>query len=446
VRGLRGLRPQDVIRRKRDREELSPEEIASFVRGVVSGGWADYQSSALLMAVFLNGMTERERQALTQEMLHSGEVLDFSDIEKPKVDKHSTGGVGDKTSLILAPLAASCGVCVPMISGRGLGHTGGTLDKLEAIPGFRVNLSLPEFRALLKRIGFAMIGQTGELAPADKKIYALRDATSTVEAIPLIVASIMSKKLAAGLNALVLDVKTGTGAFMREEERARELARALVETGNDCGVRTEALITDMNQPLGCAIGNALETKECIEILRGETGEGTRPVLELSLELAARMVALGGVEPSLEAARSAVLRALESGRALELFRLDVEEQGGDPRVCDEPERLLPLTLRHVNVESTHEGFVSGVDASEVGRAVAIVGGGRTHMADTIDPAVGFLSQARIGDRISRGQPLGTLYFHDEALGASAAEIIRAAYTVGEEPTAQLPTLIKEVITA
>jgi pyrimidine-nucleoside phosphorylase len=440
------LRPQDVIRRKRDRGELSRDEIASFVRGVVDGGWADYQSSALLMAVFLNGMTERERQALTEEMLHSGQVLDFSDIGKPKVDKHSTGGVGDKTSLIIAPLAAACGVCVPMISGRGLGHTGGTLDKLEAIPGFRVNLSLQEFRVLLERIGFAMIGQTGELAPADKKIYALRDATSTVEAIPLIVASIMSKKLAAGLDALVLDVKTGTGAFMREAGRARELARALVETGNSCGVRTEALITDMNQPLGCAVGNALETKECIEILRGEGEEGTRPVLELSLELTARMVALGGVQPSLEAARAAVSRVLESGRALELFRRDVEEQGGDAAVCDDPGRLLPLTLRSVNVESTQEGFVTGVDASDVGRAVAIMGGGRTHIADSIDPAVGFISRARIGDKISRGQPLGTLYFHDEARGRSAAEMIRAAYVVGETAPAQLPALIKEVITA
>jgi pyrimidine-nucleoside phosphorylase len=440
------LRPQDVIRRKRDREELTREEIASFVRGVVDGGWADYQSSALLMAVFLNGMTMRERQALTEEMLRSGEVLDFSDIPKPKVDKHSTGGVGDKTSLILAPLAASCGVCVPMISGRGLGHTGGTLDKLEAIPGFRVNLSLKEFRALLERLGFAMIGQTGELAPADKKIYALRDATSTVETIPLIVASIMSKKLAAGLDALVLDVKTGTGAFMREEEMARELARALVATGNSCGVRTEALITDMNQPLGSAVGNALETKECIEILRGEAGEGARPVLELSLELAARMVALAGVESSLDAARRAVERALESGAALELFRRNVEEQGGDASVCDEPSRLLPLTLRSIKVESPQDGFVTGIDASEVGRAVAIMGGGRTHMADSIDPAVGFISEAKIGDRVSRKDAFGTLYFHDEAKGRNAAELIRAAYEIADTPPAQLPALIKEVITA
>lgn len=440
------LRPQDVIRRKRDREELSRREIASFVRGVVDGTWADYQASALLMSVFLNGMSKSERQALTEEMLHSGELLDFSDIPRPKVDKHSTGGVGDKTSLILAPLAAACGVCVPMISGRGLGHTGGTLDKLEAIPGFRVNLSLTEFRRLLERIGFAMIGQTGELAPADKKIYALRDATSTVEAIPLIVASIMSKKLAAGLDALVLDVKTGTGAFMREEERARELAEALVETGNSCGVRTEALITDMNQPLGRAVGNAVETKECIEILRGEGDEGALPVLELSVELAARMVSSAGVEASLDAARSAVRRALSSGAALELFRRNVEEQGGDARVCDDPKRLLPLTLRSVKVESRQDGFITGVDAAEVGRAVSVMGGGRTHIADSIDPAVGFISEAKIGDEVSGGGPLGTLFFHDERLGAEAEEIIRSSYQIGEEPPAQLPTLIKEVITA
>lgn len=434
-----------MIRRKRDHAELSREEITSFVHGVVDGSWADYQVSALLMAVFLNGMTDAERHTLTQEMLHSGEVLDFSAIPKPKVDKHSTGGVGDKTSLILAPLAAACGVCVPMVSGRGLGHTGGTLDKLEAIPGYRVNLSLGEFRRLLERIGFAMIGQTAELAPADKKIYALRDATATVETIPLIVASIMSKKLAAGLDALVLDVKTGTGAFMREEERARELARALVATGNSCGVRTEALITDMNQPLGRAVGNALETKECIEILRNEAGTGARPVLELSVELAARMVALAGVEDSLDASREAVERALSTGAALELFRRNVSEQGGDARVCDEPSRLLPLTLRSIKVESPHAGFVKAIDAREVGRAVAIMGGGRTRVEDTIDPAVGFISEAKIGDEVSEGEALGTLYFHDEAQGAQAAEIIRRSYEIAYEPLAELPALIKEVIT-
>ncbi|MGB7922259.1 MAG: thymidine phosphorylase, partial [Pyrinomonadaceae bacterium] len=308
-----------MIRKKRDGGALSQDEIAFFVRGVTDGSWADYQSAALLMAIFLNGMSLAEQQSLTGEMLGSGERLDFSDIESAKVDKHSTGGVGDKTSLVLAPVVAAVGLCVPMISGRGLGHTGGTLDKLEAIPGFRVDLSPTEFRAVLRDVGFAMMGQTAEIAPADRKLYALRDATATVEAIPLIVGSIMSKKLAAGLDALVIDVKTGSGAFMRDEEDARRLARALVETGNSCGVRTEALITDMSQPLGRAVGNALETRECLDILRGEVDERTRPVFDLSLELAARMVALARVESSLDAARVEVRRALDSGAALERFR-------------------------------------------------------------------------------------------------------------------------------
>src|SRR5256885_6382291 len=299
------MRPQDIIRKKRDRGELSRAEIEFFVRGITSGEVADYQSTALLMAIFLNGMTDAEAAVLTNAMLHSGEVLDFSDIPKPKVDKHSTGGVGDKTSLLIAPLAAAAGVCVPMISGRGLGHTGGTLDKLESIPGYRVDLSLPEFRSVLDRCGFAMNGQTAEIAPADRKLYALRDATSTVEAIPLIVASIISKKGAAGLDAMVIDVKTGSGAFMREYDRATELARALVKTGNALGVRSQALITDMNQPLGQAVGNSVEVLECIELLRGEIKEGARPVLDLSIELAARMVMLVELEPSIDAARARI---------------------------------------------------------------------------------------------------------------------------------------------
>jgi pyrimidine-nucleoside phosphorylase len=438
------MRPQDIIRKKRDGGELSREEVASFVRGVVSGAWADYQSSALLMAVYLTGMTTAEMEALTQAMLRSGEVLDFSDVALPKADKHSTGGVGDKTSLVIAPLVAACGVAVPMISGRGLGHTGGTLDKLEAIPGYRVHLDLAEFRRVIGRVGYAMMGQTAEIAPADKKLYALRDATETVESIPLIVASIMSKKLAAGLGALVLDVKTGSGAFMRDDGRARALARALVRTGHSCGVRTEALLTDMSQPLGLAVGNANEVQECIRVMRGESGDEARDVRDLSLELAARMVALSGAAAGIEEARERVRRALDTGAALERFRRNVEEQGGDPRVCDDPLRLSDLTVREVRVESEHAGYVVSVDSAEVGRAVAAVGGGRARVEDKIDPAVGYLARARVGQQVSAGEPLGLLYCRPGAAGESAAARIRAAYTVGEAAPERVPELIKEVI--
>src|SRR5437588_10087771 len=335
------MRPQDIIRKKRDGGELSPEEIEFFVRGITSGEVADYQSTALLMAIFLNGMTDAEAATLTNAMLHSGEVLDFSDISKPKVDKHSTGGVGDKTSILIAPLAAAAGVCVPMISGRGLGHTGGTLDKLESIPGYRVDLSLKEFRSVLDKVGFAMNGQTAEIAPADKKLYALRDATATIEAIPLIVASIISKKGAAGLGAMVIDVKTGSGAFMREPTKAKQLAQALVKTGNWLGIRSQALITDMNQPLGRAVGNSVEVLECIQLLRGEVEEGARPVLDLSIELAARMVVLAKLEVTIESARERIRSVHESGAALETLRKNVREQDGDARVSDDPSTVLPL---------------------------------------------------------------------------------------------------------
>ncbi|HEX8890003.1 MAG TPA: thymidine phosphorylase [Pyrinomonadaceae bacterium] len=439
------MRPQDVIRKKRDGETLTREEIKFFADGVARGSLADYQASALLMAIFLRGMSARETAHLTEAMLHSGDVLDFSEIERPKVDKHSTGGVGDKTSLILAPLVACCGAAVPMISGRGLGHTGGTLDKLESIAGYRVHLSVEEFRRVLKHVGFAMMGQTAEIAPADKKLYALRDATATVEAIPLIVASIMSKKMAAGLDALVLDVKTGSGAFMSQEEDAGELARALVATGNSFGVHTEALITDMSQPLGRTVGNAIEVRECIDILRSEEDERARPVKELSLELAARMIALCGVEASLDAARAKVQRSLESGDALECFRRNVEAQGGDPRVADEPRQLLPLTEREVRVESTRTGFIVGVDTAEVGNAIASIGGGRLRIEDEIDPAVGFAAEVKIGDEVSEGDTLGLLYCRDEAQAQTARERIRAAYKISGEHT-HASTLIKEVIKA
>jgi pyrimidine-nucleoside phosphorylase len=437
------LRPQDIIRRKRDGGELSRDEIAFFVKGVTSGEVAEYQISAWLMAVFLKGMTDAEQSALTEAMLHSGEILDFSDISKPKADKHSTGGVGDKTSLLIAPMAAAAGVCVPMISGRGLGHTGGTLDKLESIPGYRVNLSLKEFRTVLEAVGFAMNGQTAEIAPADKKLYAMRDATATVEAIPLIVASIISKKGAAGLGSMVIDVKTGSGAFMREHAQAKQLAQALVKTGNDLGIRSQALITDMNQPLGRAVGHSMEVLECIKLLRGEIEEGARPVLDLSIELAARMVLLAKLEGDIDAARERVQRVHNSGAALETFSRNVETQSGDPRVCDDPQSILPLTDKAFTVESPRSGFVVQVDAAEVGYAIAEAGGGRVRIEDKIDPRVGFISEVKIGDEVRAGDSIGVVYCDDSNRGQAAAARIQASYQIGDEAP-KVPELIKEVI--
>jgi pyrimidine-nucleoside phosphorylase len=438
------LRPQDVIRRKRDGHQLSPDEITFFIEGVTRGTIADYQISALLMAIYLNGMDDAEQEILTDAMLHSGNTLDFSDIAKPKADKHSTGGVGDKTSLLIAPMVAACGICVPMISGRGLGHTGGTLDKLESIPGYRVDLSAGEFERVLKTVGYAMSGQTAELAPADKKMYALRDATATVEAIPLIVASIISKKGAAGLDAMVIDVKVGSGAFMRDEDRAKVLAHALVRTGNACGIRTRALLTDMNQPLGQAVGNSLEVKECIELLRGEAAAGARAVLELSLELSAHMLVLARVEDSLETARGRLQKILGSGEALERFRQNVAAQGGEPRVCDDPAKYLPLVSESFKVESPRSGFVSKVKTAEIGHAIAAIGGGRLRIDDAIDPSVGFIAELKIGDRVDAGAALGTVYCREESKAKEAAQRIQTAYEIDHQPPKEIPQLIREVI--
>jgi pyrimidine-nucleoside phosphorylase len=438
------LRPQDVIRRKRDGHQLSREEITFFIDGVTRGTIADYQTSALLMAIYLNGMNDAEQEVLTDAMLHSGNTLDFSDIAKPKADKHSTGGVGDKTSLLIAPMVAACGICVPMISGRGLGHTGGTLDKLESIPGYRVDLSATEFKRVLKTVGYAMSGQTDELAPADKKMYALRDATATVEAIPLIVASIISKKGAAGLDAMVIDVKVGSGAFMRDEGRARTLAHALVRTGNACGIRTRALLTDMNQPLGQAVGNSLEVKECVELLRGDAVNGARPVLDLSLELSAHMLVLTRVDDSLEAARARLQKILSSGEALECFRRNVKAQGGEPGVCDDPARFLPLVAGSFKVESPRSGFVTKINTAEIGHAIAAIGGGRVRIDDAIDPSVGFIAELRIGDRLGAGETLGTVYCRDESKAKEAAQRIQTAYEIDDQPPTEIPQLMREVI--
>ena len=437
------MRPQDVIRKKRDGAQLSREEIVFFIEGVTRGTIADYQVSALLMAIFLNGMDDSEQEILTEAMLHSGNILDFSSIQKPKADKHSTGGVGDKTSLLIAPMVAACGVCVPMISGRGLGHTGGTLDKLESIPGYRVDLNASEFEKVLQTVGYAMSGQTAELAPADKKMYALRDATATVEAIPLIVASIISKKGAAGLDAMVIDVKVGSGAFMREQDRAQALAHALVKTGNACGIRTRALLTDMNQPLGRAVGNSIEVKECIELLRGEVEDGAGPVLDLSIELSAHMLVLAHVDDSLDAARSRLKDILSSGKALEAFRNNVAAQGGDVRVCDAPAEFLPLAEESFKVESRRSGFVTKVNTADIGYAIAAIGGGRVRIDDEIDSSVGFATDVKIGDRIEAGAGIGTVYCRDEGKAMEAVQAIQAAYEIGDTPLKEL-LLVKEVI--
>jgi pyrimidine-nucleoside phosphorylase len=437
------LRPQDVIRKKRDGKSLSQEEIRFFVDGITKGTIADYQISALLMAIYLNGMDEDEQQALTEAMLNSGSILDFSDIPKPKADKHSTGGVGDKTSLIIAPMVAACGLCVPMISGRGLGHTGGTLDKLESIPGYRVNLSSSEFRKTLEEVGYAMAGQTVEIAPADKKMYALRDATSTVEAIPLIVASIISKKGAAGLGAMVIDVKVGNGAFMRDEARAKDLAHALVSTGNSCGIKTRALLTDMNQPLGRAVGNSLEVLECINLLRGEIEPAAKPVLDLSVELSAQMLVLAETEETLDGARNRLRRVLDSGAALACLQKNIVAQGGDARVCERPSDFLPLVKDSVKVESPRSGYIKTVDTAEIGHTIAAIGGGRIRIEDVIDPTVGFIAERKIGDQVKAGDVIGVVYCGDSANAEEAAGRITAAYQVEDEPP-HLEELVKEVI--
>src|SRR5580700_10570923 len=387
------IRAIDVIRKKRDGGELSRYEIHSLVNAYTAGDIPDYQVSAWLMAVVLRGMTRPETAALTDAMLHSGDVLDFSSISARKVDKHSTGGVGDKTSLVLAPLAAAAGAAVPMISGRGLGHTGGTLDKLEAIPGFNVNLSVSRFRRVLEACGCAMIGQTAEIAPADRKLYALRDVTGTVESPYLICASIMSKKLAEGIDALVLDVKTGSGAFMKTEEDAAFLAGLMVQTGQRMGKKMVALITDMDQPLGLRVGNSLEVEEVLEVLGGGGPEDLR---ELCLELAAWMFRLGGCAPTIAEAKKLARELIQSGRALEKFREMVALQGGDPGAVDDPTRL-PRAKHSVNITSPRSGYVASLQCEQVGTACVILGGGRERKEDSVDPAVGIVLHRKVGDR-------------------------------------------------
>ena len=433
------MRPQDLIEKKRDRKELTRDEIAFLIRGYTRDEIPDYQMAAWLMAAFLNGMSAAETNALVEEMLHSGVTLTHDQIAEPKVDKHSTGGVGDKTSLVIAPAAAACGVAVPMISGRALAHTGGTLDKLEAIPGFRTDLSLDEFRSVLSRCGLALIGQTKEIAPADRKLYALRDLTATVPSRPFMCASIMSKKLAEGIDGLVLDVKTGNGAFMREFEDARKLAEMMASTGRAMGKRVIGLITDMNQPLGRWAGNAVETMEAIETLRGDL-DGD--FAELCLELAARMLVVGEVESDPEIARGKIVDAITSGRALERFRACVEAQGGDPRVLDDP-KLLPQANRQRAIAAGRAGFITGVETDEVGRVIMDWGGGRRRMEDKIDHSVGLRFHVKIGDRVNAGDPLITAHYNDESKFEEMSARLRAAYRI-EDVAPNFEPLIKAVI--
>jgi pyrimidine-nucleoside phosphorylase len=436
------MRAVDLIRRKRDSGELTAEEIQQFIAAYTAGQIPDYQMSAWLMAVVLRGMSRAETAALTEAMLRSGRVLDFSDLAGRKVDKHSTGGVGDKTSLIIAPIVAAGGLKVPMISGRGLGHSGGTLDKLESIPGFNVNLSLGEFRRVLETCGCALIGQTAEIAPADKKMYALRDVTGTVENSSLICASIMSKKLAEGIDALVLDVKTGSGAFMKKLEDAVSLAELLVETGQRMGKKVVALLTDMNQPLGRTAGNAMEVAECVDVL---AGGGPADLRELCMELAAWMFFLGERVKTVDEGKKLSSNLIVSGLAREKFREIVALQGGDPGVVDDPRRLV-RARQTLDVVSARAGFVAAIQCEQLGTAGVVLGGGREKKEDSIDPAVGLVFHKRIGDGVQRGEPLCTLHYNSDGRLAEALRLAETAYRVEPEKPLVVPPLIYRIIGA
>jgi pyrimidine-nucleoside phosphorylase len=430
----------ELIEHKRDGRALTPGQWGGLVRAYVAGEVPDYQMSALLMAVFFRGLEPGELAALTDAMIESGDRLRFDGHPVPVADKHSTGGVGDKVSLLLAPMVASCGVAVPMMSGRGLGHTGGTLDKLESIPGFRTNLSLKEARAQVDRLGCAMLGQTPEIAPADKRLYALRDVTATVESIPLIAASIMSKKLAEGLTGLVLDVKTGSGAFLTDRERALELARTMIRLGEARGCPTVALLTAMDRPLGRACGNALEVEEAIEGLRGS---GPADVMEVTYALAAEMLVLVRVAPDAAEARRRLETSVSSGRALETFGRIIEAQGGNPKVIDDP-GVLPQAEAVEVYRADRAGVVSAVEPRRLGRAIIELGGGRTTVDDDVDPTVGFVITVKPGDQVRAGEPIASVFARDETGIAAGMQALKEAVTIGE--AGRLTALVSHRITA
>ncbi len=433
------MRTVDLIHRKRDGEELSPEELSFLIDGYTRGEIPDYQLSAFLMAVFFAGMSDREVSAMTESMVNSGSQVDLSAIPGVKVDKHSTGGVGDKTSLISSPIAAAAGVVVPMVSGRALGHTGGTLDKLEAIPGFRTDLSLDEFRTQLAEHKLAFIGQTSEIAPADGKLYALRDATATVESIALIASSIMSKKLAIGLDALVLDVKVGAGAFMKKQVEARRLAQMMVGIGRRVDKRVQALITDMNQPLGYAIGNALEIMEVSQTLQNA---GPADLTRLSLELAARMIFLGKVTKTLDEAREMAQSKLLDGSGYRKFKDVITAQGGDPQVLDRFE-LLPNATGAQEITTSRGGYVSAIDAELIGQASSMIGAGRNTKDDGIDHAVGVILEVKVGQKIDPGSILCRIYHTSEDHLEEAAELVEDAFKISQQSVDERD-LILEVV--
>src|SRR3989475_1400919 len=434
------IRTADVIRKKRDGVELSRAEIEYLVRGYTSGEIPDYQAAAWLMSAVIRGLTRAETAALTDAMLRSGEVLDLSEFSAKKIDKHSTGGVGDKTSLVVAPVAAAGGLIVPMISGRGLGHTGGTLDKLESIPGFNVNLPIPEFRRVLHTCGCALIGQTAEIAPADMRLYALRDVTATVESPYLICASIMSKKLAEGIDGLVLDVKTGSGAFMKTEKESVFLAELMVETGKHMGKKMVALITDMDQPLGWKVGNALEIEECIEVMKGG---GPTDLRELCLELAAWMLYLAGRTTSVNHGRELAVEIISSQSALEKFREIIWLQGGDSSVIDDPARL-PQAQHRLPILSPATGFVGAIHCEQVGIASLVLGGGREKKEDAIDPAVGLVLHKKVGDPVHAAEPLCTIRYNSDGRLREARRLLEHAYLIAEQPPREGRPLVHRVI--
>jgi len=433
------MRTVDIIHRKRDGEELSPEEIQFLVDGYTRTEIPDYQISAFLMAVFFSGMTDREVSVLTESMMNSGSIVDLSSIPGIKVDKHSTGGVGDKTSLIASPIAAAAGVVVPMISGRALGHTGGTLDKLESIPGFRTDLSIDEFRTLLGQHKLAFIGQTPEVVPADNKLYALRDATATVESIPLIASSVMSKKLAVSLDALILDVKVGSGGLVKKQVEARRLAQMMVGIGRRLDKRVQALITDMSQPLGYAIGNALEVMEVSQTLQNA---GPADLTRLSLELAARMIFLGKITKTLDEARELAQAKLLDGSGFQKLKDVIAAQGGNPLVLDRFE-MLPNATGAQEITTARAGYVSAIDAELIGQASSMIGAGRNTKEDSIDPAVGVILEVKVGQKIDAGSILCRIYHTSEEHLEEAAALVEDAFRISQQPVEERD-LILEVV--